>query len=1034
MSLADADSRVTYTGAGSTDTYSFSFRVILATDLTLTTNTSGTEATLTYPTDYSVTLDGDNGGSITLTAGNLASGVDLTIQRTPPLSQTLDIKNSGRVNLQSLENGLDKIVMQNQTQQDAIDRSIKIPVSEDPDDFSMTLPAADTRANAYLAFDGTGNLTVTGSVSGGSGSGAEINASDYTGADAGLVIQAAIDAAATGQTVNASNVTGSSAATITLNKKIKLKLGKALTLNGNPGIKVTQGDSAGNGAIIEGSGPRGTVLTGGAGKVAICLEGYDVTVRDLRIQYTTSNASNIAVQVQEGANTNVLRPHLENLDLDGGGDYTAGSGTGITFSICFVGTVEKCFIHGFSEGVKVLDNGGNSSNAVMFAHNRIHDNYLAGIIYENMGDAYAHFNTFEGNGSYGIWIKKGYTFTSVGNHYEQVGPSPLALANVKINGITDASVRTYTFIGDFMSGTSGGYQDIIVGNGTLQYVRVLGGQYGSGFNIGTGQPGAIADLDYLGDGVTGAYSTRTATSWIGSSGQTLTLSGWGGVAIPSTLTNTGAGSVEWFTTIQDLNPGSNSSSTFLGFEAVGRVKSGNVRDFTGLISAATLSGDHLGSGVVTQLRGATITAGVSGTTGIVTTMIGVAAGIQNFSNAATHVTDAISMYVITPVNSGSQVIDTYTGLYITDPYAIANITTKYAMQTAGGKLKFLLAHTTDDFTVVTPNDLTSFVVSGNTDTAAFGQAPDSASKLTVNAIRTATTAWTNITNVLDLNATGNTSASFSGYASSTFIHAANVRNYSGVVTGFSATADHRGTGIVSSLWSNYCNIVGTSSGTITDAEVFRAIVQNVGTGTISSAAAFVAATPVNSGGGAITAYYGMLLFESTVATTNYTMYTTGGLCVFNASQVSTGDLWVAGQVTTYLLYSDASANKVGVGTNTPSYTFDVVGDIHQSGRLLGAKGADVGSANDLTLGADGNFFGITGAVQINAITTSGWTSGSTVTLKFASNPTVKHNTAGGAGTAVILLAGAADFVASANDNLVLQYDGTQWNEIGRTVI
>jgi hypothetical protein len=103
-------------------------------------------------------------------------------------------------------------------------------------------------------------------------------------------------------------------------------------------------------------------------------------------------------------------------------------------------------------------------------------------------------------------------------------------------------------------------------------------------------------------------------------------------------------------------------------------------------------------------------------------------------------------------------------------------------------------------------------------------------------------------------------------------------------------------------------------------------------------------------------------------------------------------------------------------------------------RVSFAKGVAVAAANDLAFGFGGNLFHITGATQINAVTTSFWQAGSEITLIFDSTPTVKHNTAGGAGTAVILLAGAADFVASANDVLTLVYDGTSWYETGRTVI
>lgn len=102
-------------------------------------------------------------------------------------------------------------------------------------------------------------------------------------------------------------------------------------------------------------------------------------------------------------------------------------------------------------------------------------------------------------------------------------------------------------------------------------------------------------------------------------------------------------------------------------------------------------------------------------------------------------------------------------------------------------------------------------------------------------------------------------------------------------------------------------------------------------------------------------------------------------------------------------------------------------------RTMGKQGADVASANDTTL-SQGNYFDITGNTTINGIASAGWTAGSVVVLQFDSTPTVKHNTAASAGFASLLLAGAVDFVASANDTLTLVYDGTTWRETGRAVI
>lgn len=102
-------------------------------------------------------------------------------------------------------------------------------------------------------------------------------------------------------------------------------------------------------------------------------------------------------------------------------------------------------------------------------------------------------------------------------------------------------------------------------------------------------------------------------------------------------------------------------------------------------------------------------------------------------------------------------------------------------------------------------------------------------------------------------------------------------------------------------------------------------------------------------------------------------------------------------------------------------------------RFQEADGGSIASANDLTLNNNGNKFTITGTTQINAITIANWQSGSEIVLKFSGALTVKHNTAGGAGTAPLLLAGSVDLITAANTILKIYYDGTNWQEIARKV-
>jgi len=102
----------------------------------------------------------------------------------------------------------------------------------------------------------------------------------------------------------------------------------------------------------------------------------------------------------------------------------------------------------------------------------------------------------------------------------------------------------------------------------------------------------------------------------------------------------------------------------------------------------------------------------------------------------------------------------------------------------------------------------------------------------------------------------------------------------------------------------------------------------------------------------------------------------------------------------------------------------------------GKQGVALASANNLTPGTDGNYFQITGAVQINLLESTGLLGGEVFTFKFNGAPTVKHNQAPSGAFKPYKLAGAVDFVATASDTLTLRYDLTDacFYEISRAVI
>jgi hypothetical protein len=145
------------------------------------------------------------------------------------------------------------------------------------------------------------------------------------------------------------------------------------------------------------------------------------------------------------------------------------------------------------------------------------------------------------------------------------------------------------------------------------------------------------------------------------------------------------------------------------------------------------------------------------------------------------------------------------------------------------------------------------------------------------------------------------------------------------------------------------------------------------------------------------------------------------------------DFRVEGDGNINMIWVDAGNDVLHIGgtTSLGTQVFQINGSGALSGRWGLNKGADVVAAGDLTLGSDGNLFTITGATTINAITTANWRSGSQIAFIFTGAPLVKNNTAGGAGTATMLLSGRTDFQAAAGDYIAFQYDGTNWYETER---
>lgn len=141
MTVPATPSRNDYVGTWSLATYDYGFRITAAADLLVTVrDTDDIETTLAYPADYSVTGVGSfSGGTITLTAGALASGYALTIRDAPTAKQSTDLRNQKAPFQEEVEDALDYVTRVVKSNEDVLGRALTLP--ETITGVSNTLPA-----------------------------------------------------------------------------------------------------------------------------------------------------------------------------------------------------------------------------------------------------------------------------------------------------------------------------------------------------------------------------------------------------------------------------------------------------------------------------------------------------------------------------------------------------------------------------------------------------------------------------------------------------------------------------------------------------------------------------------------------------------------------------------------------------------------------------------------------------------------------------------------------------------------------------
>jgi hypothetical protein len=161
MTISTTASRISYTGNGSTDEFSFPYPVLATTDLVVieTIIATGVETVQVITTDYTVALVG-GGATATVTAVTApASTVTWTIYRDPAQTQGTDFTDNDPLPAASIEDALDRLTMIEQRSRSLVDRSLKQPEGDTADiDY---LPAKVDRASKYMAFDADGDPIAT---------------------------------------------------------------------------------------------------------------------------------------------------------------------------------------------------------------------------------------------------------------------------------------------------------------------------------------------------------------------------------------------------------------------------------------------------------------------------------------------------------------------------------------------------------------------------------------------------------------------------------------------------------------------------------------------------------------------------------------------------------------------------------------------------------------------------------------------------------------------------------------------------------
>lgn len=166
MTVSNQTNRTSVVGDGTTQEIPFSFPASATSDIEVRSRviTTGVESDpLTENSDYTVSLSGDSGGTVTMIT-TFASTYQIHVKRNTPKTQLLNLEQGGSFDAENIEDALDKNTKLSIENADSLDRTLRFPET-DADSIMEELPKASTRAGKFLYFGASdGNPSVAESI------------------------------------------------------------------------------------------------------------------------------------------------------------------------------------------------------------------------------------------------------------------------------------------------------------------------------------------------------------------------------------------------------------------------------------------------------------------------------------------------------------------------------------------------------------------------------------------------------------------------------------------------------------------------------------------------------------------------------------------------------------------------------------------------------------------------------------------------------------------------------------------------------